>query len=120
LRAGQPVIFLENLGYANGLVVKHDASFFPLPRFAGIEQTLRPSRSATEALALHGVADYRRKSTSIVGRLPTSAEARLLRQLKSNPVFEVVRLDVDTEDRPILFGITVFCCERVRFTLERK
>ncbi|MFI5012525.1 MAG: phosphonate metabolism transcriptional regulator PhnF [Hyphomicrobiales bacterium] len=117
---GRSVLFLENLGYANGQVVKHDASYFPLPRFEGIETVLKRESSVTAALAAHGVADYRRKSTSIVGRLPSPSEARLLRQLPSNPIFEVVRLDVDENDRPILFGITTFSCERVRFTLGQK
>ena len=116
---GEPVVYMESLGYANGQVVKHDTNYFPLPRFEAIEPTLRTASSVTAALTAHGVDDYLRKTTSIVGRLPSPAEARLLRQLPANPIFEITRLDIDKADRPVLFGVTVFSCERVRLTLER-
>jgi GntR family phosphonate transport system transcriptional regulator len=118
LKPGRPVIQMECLGYADGQVVKWDANYFPLPRFAAMKPTLKTARSVTEALAAHGVADYKRRSTSIVGRLPSPTEARLLRQLPSNPVFEIIRTDVDLAGRPIIFGTTIFSCERVRLTLE--
>lgn len=117
LKAGRPVLLMEILGYANGQVVKHDTNYFPLPRFRDFERTLRQTGSVTEALAQEGIADYRRRSTSIIGRPPTPREARLLRQLPSNPIFEIVRVDVDLADRPVLFGVTLFSCERVRLTL---
>jgi GntR family phosphonate transport system transcriptional regulator len=112
-----PLLTMEILGYADGQVVKHDLNHFPLPRFATLEPVLRRTGSVTEALKEYGVADYRRRSTSIVGRLPTAAEARLLRQLPSQPVFDCVRLDVDLDGAPILAGRTLFSCERVRLTL---
>jgi GntR family phosphonate transport system transcriptional regulator len=115
---GRAVILMECLGYADGQVVKWDTNYFPLPRFAAMKPTLKTAPSVTAALAAHGVADYKRRSTSIVGRLPTPNEARLLRQLPSNPVFETVRSDVDLAGRPIIFGVTIFSCERVRLMLE--
>lgn len=108
---------MELLGYADGQVVKHDTNFFPLPRFAGFESHLRRAGSVTEALAKVGIADYRRAETTIIGRLPTPTEARLLRQLPSQPVFECLRVDVDLDDAPILMGCTIFSCERVRLVL---
>lgn len=108
---------MELLGYADGQVVKHDTNYFPLPRLKGFEPRLRSAGSVTEALAVIGVADYRRAHTSIIGRLPTPSEARLLRQLPSQPVLECFRIDVDTESRPILAGRTLFSCERVRLVL---
>lgn len=115
--AGSDVVLMELLGYANGQVVKHDTNHFPLPRFEGFEPVLRGTGSVTEAFAAFGIADYRRRHTSIVGRLPTAAEARMLRQLPSQPVFECLRVDVDPADRPIVVGRTIFSCERVRLTL---
>ena len=120
VKPGRPVIVMECLGYADGQAVKHDTNYFPLPRFAAMKPALKTARSVTDALAAHGVADYKRRSTSIVGRLPTPAEARLLRQLPSNPVFEIIRTDVDLAGRPIIFGVTIFSCERVRLTLEAR
>ncbi len=114
---GEGVLLMELLGYANGEVVKHDTNYFPLPRFEGFEVELRNTRSVTEALATRGVVDYRRKSTSIIGRLPSPTEARLLRQLPASPVFEILRTDIDGDDVPILFGITIFSCTRVRLIL---
>jgi GntR family phosphonate transport system transcriptional regulator len=111
------VLAMELLGYANGQVVKHDQNFFPLPRFKEFEESLRKSNSVTEAFDRVGIADYFRKSTSIIGRLPSPAEARLLRQLPSQPIFECVRLDAEMSGTPILFGITKFSCERVRLTI---
>lgn len=117
IRVGRLVLRMESLGYANGQVVKHDTNYFPLPRFKSMESAIQRSRSVTDALAKHGVQDYKRRHTSIIGRLPTQAEARTLRQLPVNPVFEIIRLDVDLSGQPIIFGITVFSCERVRLTL---
>ena len=111
------VIAMELLGYANGQVVKHDLNHFPLPRFKGFEEILKKTNSVTEALNEAGIADYCRKSTSIVGRLPSPAEARLLRQLPSQPIFECVRLDTEIGGSPILYGVTKFSCERVRLMI---
>lgn len=111
------VLFMELLGYADGLIVKHDSNFFPLPRFEGFEEYLRRTHSVTEALLAFGVNDCRRKSTSVVGRLPTPAEARQLRQLPSQPIFECQRVDTDEDGRPIIFGVTKFNCERVRLVV---
>jgi GntR family phosphonate transport system transcriptional regulator len=108
---------MELLGYANGQVVKHDTNYFPLPRFDGFQRHLRQTNSVTEALASYGIGDYRRSHTSIVGRLPTPLEARLLRQLPSQPVFECFRMDVDPSGAPILCGRTIFSCERVRLVM---
>jgi GntR family transcriptional regulator, phosphonate transport system regulatory protein len=116
-RAGAPVLLMELLGYANGQVVKHDINYFPLPRFEEFEARLRQSGSVTEALQQFGIPDYRRRSTSIIGRLPEPAEARLLRQLRAQPIFECLRVDVDAGGAPILFGRTIFSCERVRLIL---
>ncbi len=117
LPGGGKVLFVELLGYADGLVVKHDANYFPLPRFDGFETALRRTTSVTDALASVGIVDYHRESTSIIGRLPSPAEARLLRQLPSEPIFECERLDADEAGKPILFGITKFSCERVRLVV---
>lgn len=117
LAEGAQVLAMELLGYADGLIVKHDRNYFPLPRFDGFEVILRQTRSVTDALAAFGIDDFHRKSTSIVGRLPTAAEARLLRQLPSQPIFECQRLDVDEAETPIIFGITKFNCERVRLVV---
>lgn len=117
LRQPARTLRMELLGYADGQVVKHDTNYFPLPRFRGFEAHLRKAGSVTEALARIGIVDYRRTRTSIIGRLPTPAEARLLRQLPTQPVLECFRVDVDTESRPILAGRTLFSCERVRLVL---
>lgn len=117
LRRGSFVIFMEFLGYTNGQIVKHDRNYFPLPRFGGFDKVLRASPSVTAALATVGVSDYHRVSTSIIGRLPTAAEARLLRQLPSQPIFECQRLDADESNDPIIYGTTIFSCERVRLTV---
>jgi GntR family phosphonate transport system transcriptional regulator len=108
---------MEILGYANGQVVKHDINFFPLPRFSGLEDLLRETNSVTEALRRFGIGDYRRAQTSIIGRLPSPVEARMLRHLAGQPVFECFRIDVDFESTPILAGRTIFSCERVRLVL---
>jgi GntR family phosphonate transport system transcriptional regulator len=114
---GAEVMRVELLGYANGQVVTQDLNHFPLPRFDAFEPVLRRTQSLTEAFTAFGIADYRRKVTSIVGRLPTAKEARLLRQLPAQPVFECFRIDVDAADLPIVVGETIFSCERVRLVL---
>lgn len=117
LPRGESTMFMEILGYANGQVVKHDRHYFPLPRFEGFDKVLKVSQSVTEALTRVGISDYQRVSTSIIGRLPTAAEARLLRQLPSQPIFECQRVEADESNYPIIYGITVFSCERVRLTV---
>ena len=62
--------------------------------------------------------DYRRKGTWILGRLPSAAEARLLRIARTRPVLEVQKLDVDAQDRPVCFGIGCHAADRLQFFIE--
>jgi GntR family phosphonate transport system transcriptional regulator len=59
-----------------------------------------------------GVVDIRRRQTKVTSELPSSSDARLLRQLRTRPVLVAQSVDVDAADVPIN-------CKRVRFAGER-
>lgn len=115
---GAPVIALELLVEADGMVVGHGWNYYDAERFRGIDDGYRRTGSFSRALGLFGVDDFRRRETSIIARMPTKAEARLLRQSRTQPVIEQVKVDVDGAGKPIAYGVSVYAGERLRFVVR--
>lgn len=118
LAVGDPVLRVEALISAEGRPLGLGRNLYPLGRFPDLAARLRATGSSSEALASLGVPDYRRKGTWILGRLPSAAEARLLRIARTRPVLEVQKLDVDAQDRPVGFGIGCHAADRLQFFIE--
>ena len=118
LETGEPVIWRQATGFADDVPINVGSTYFPLIRFPDLVEQLKGAKSITEALGASGVGDYRRASTRIFTRLPTSAEAASLRQPAGQPVLVTEAIDVDLEDHPISYGVTCFAGARVQITVE--
>jgi GntR family phosphonate transport system transcriptional regulator len=117
VRRGAGVVRGTSIGFADGVPISHGRSFFPAARFPGLAGRLGEEGSISTALASYGVADYHRRSTRIVSRLPSTEEALRLRQPAGEPVLVTEAVDVDPGDRPIRYGVTCFAGARVQLTV---
>lgn len=119
LVVGARAVALEVTIEAGDRILGYGWAWFDALRFPGIEECFRRSGSFSQALAMFGVTDYRRQETSMIARLPSKAEARILKQVRTQPVIEQVKLDVDPAGRPLSYGVAVYAAERIRFLVRR-
>ena len=114
LKRGDRVIMVERACRADGYIVGIARHYFPAARFRELRDALKRTASISDALNALGVANYFRRSTTVSTRLPSSREARLLRQSAARPVLVTKSVNVDAHDRPIEFGTTLFLADRVQ------
>jgi GntR family phosphonate transport system transcriptional regulator len=108
----------EYVSLANGRVFDHCEAYFSAARFRGLDQVFARTRSVTATLTEFGIHDYFRSFTRVSARLPGAALARLLDQPARRPVLEVESLNVDTQGRPVQYGLTRFAGERVQLLVQ--
>ena len=118
LREGAPVIRIETLGVADGTPLTYGILEFPLPRFTGLDEAYRRLGSVTDALMEFGVADYTRRVTRLIARMPTAVEANHLGQSIDRPVLQSEAVNVDAEGTPIQHSLTVFAGDRVQMIVQ--
>ena len=118
LPPGEPVHNILRLGRADGVPVNLSDAWYPVRRFPGLTVQRTGGVGTSEVLATYGVADYRRARSTILTRLPTTAEARLLDQPANQPVLVVRKVDTDLSGVPIAFSETAWAGERVQFSVE--
>ncbi len=118
LRRGAPVVLLERLGSADGRPVSLGRHHFPAGRLPGIAAALRETDTITEALRRVGVPDYLRRVTRVSARMPSAAEARLLRMPHSRPVLEGESVNADLDGRLIEYGLALYPTPRVQIVFE--
>jgi GntR family phosphonate transport system transcriptional regulator len=118
LPEGALVMRIETLSVADGIPMSYGTHEFPLPRFAGIDEAYRRLGSVTEALRELGVADYTRKVTRLLARLPTEREAHFLDQSVSRPVLQSEAINVDLQGRPTHHSLGVFAGDRVQMIVQ--
>ena len=109
----QLVLRVQTLGVAGRHVLHVSERFFPLPRFAGLDQRVRTCGSITQALAELGVTDYVRRDSHISAALPSEHIAVLLRQAVRCPTLRVESVNEDLAHRPIEYAVAYFAGERV-------
>lgn len=118
VRVGAPLLVLETLGEADGRPMSVAAHYFPAKRFAGLEEAYLATRSITKALERLGVRDYTRKVTRVTARMPTADEARLLAQPATRPILLAESVNIDSERKPIEYGLARFASDRVQLVFE--
>ncbi len=118
LPPGAPIVVLERLGLADGRPVALGSHSFPAERLPGIAAALGREPTITTALAAVGVADYRRRSTKVSARLPSPAEATLLRTARNRPLLVCENTNVDGDGRIVELGITRHPTPRVQIVFE--
>lgn len=114
LAPGAAIIEIEAVGAVGGVPVSYAVHRFPAERFAGLPKAFADSLSITAALAACGVADYTRRTTRLLARMPDAREARCLEQPVSRPVLQSEAVNVDTAGVPIQRSVTIFSGDRVQ------
>jgi GntR family phosphonate transport system transcriptional regulator len=117
LAAGAPVIEIETQGRADGVPMSYAVHRFPAERFAALPEAFAASLSITAALAACGVADYTRRTTRLLARMPSDLEAHYLEQPASRPILQADAVNVDPQGVPIQRSITVFSGDRVQIVV---
>jgi GntR family phosphonate transport system transcriptional regulator len=114
---GAQVLRLETLRDLDGRPLALGTHYFPAARFPRLVDFYRESGSITRALASSGVSDYERKVTRVTARMPEAADARLLQQPGSRPILVTESVNIDSEGRPVEFGLTRFASDRTQIVL---
>jgi GntR family transcriptional regulator, phosphonate transport system regulatory protein len=118
LRPGARVVLLERLGLADDRPVSLARHWFPAMRLPGLLEALRKSPRITEALREVGVDDYLRQTTRVTARMPTPAEAELLRMPRTRPVLIAENINVDRGGTVIEYGVGCYPTPRVQIVFE--
>lgn len=114
---GAEVVMLERLGLADDLPVSLATHWFPAT-LPGIALALQQEATVTAALAAAGVKDYRRSRTRVSARLPSAAEAALLRTARNRPLLICENTNQDAEGRIVEFCLTRHPTPRVQVVFE--
>jgi GntR family phosphonate transport system transcriptional regulator len=117
LAEGDSVVYLWVVGEADGEPLLFGKNFYPGTRFRTLPTVFREVGSLTKALKAFQIEDYKRKSTKLIARLPTTEEARYLAQPRNEPIIETRSIDVDLLNRRISFSITCFSADRIQFVM---
>lgn len=117
LAPGAPIVEIAAVGEVDGAPVSYAVHRFPADRFAALPEAFADSRSITAALAACGVADYTRRTTRLLARMPDAREARFLAQPVSRPVLQSDSVNIDAEGVPIQRSITIFSGDRVQIVI---
>ena len=118
VRVGSRVVLFERLGLADGRPVSLARHHFPAARLKGILEALRASPRITEALRAVGVDDYLRQQTRVTARLPTQAEADMLRMARNRPVLAAENINVDRAGTIVEFAVSCYPTPRVQIVFE--
>ena len=122
---GDPVVRIEHLGEADGIPIYFGRHYFPAARFPRVADDFRGfgTERSTEIvfariLEAHGFGDFRRKAIRIGARLPDAEEARYLQMGRATPLVETRIVFVDRQDRPVMYGFSAYCSDRVELTID--
>ena len=118
LEKNAKVLMVEILDEANNQPIALATAYYPAARFAGLLEMLSDGTRTTDILRHFGVVDYLRAESRITTQMPSDETARLLKQAATRPVLCVECLDVDMDGRPIKYGETVFCGDRVQLVVS--
>lgn len=118
LDAAARVILLEVNSFAGEVIIATSNVYFPADRFPDVAHFYAEFKSTTRTYQHYGIDDYKRQSTRISSRPPTDDEARKLFQPVSRPVMITKKVDVDASGNPISYSETLWCSDRVEFSME--
>jgi GntR family transcriptional regulator, phosphonate transport system regulatory protein len=119
IRAGGRVIRIDTLGRANGRPISLGRHYFPARRVPDLIAQFERWRSITEALKRLGIEEYRRLWTRVVARLPTPAEAHLLRMAVTQPLLVTESVNIEGAVRPIEYGEARFASDRIQLVIDQ-
>jgi GntR family phosphonate transport system transcriptional regulator len=115
---GAAVARVDLLTSLDGRPMSLTSHFFPLPRFAGIDQAIVESLSITQAFKRFGVADYYRKRTTIFARAADAAEQSALRLRKAEPLLITLAVNYGPNGAPIHYLRVRWAASLVQLEVE--
>jgi len=118
ISAGGPLCVYHGLSSADGQAIAVFESLFPLSRLPDIAAALTETSSVTEALRLHGVADYTRASTRLTAVRATATQALHLHLREGDPLLRTSGVNIDAAGAPLEYGRSWFAGDRVTLTLD--
>jgi GntR family transcriptional regulator, phosphonate transport system regulatory protein len=118
LAAGTRVLKVQTLSEGNAQPLSLMTAWYPAARFEGLLEMLQEGLGTTEILRRLGVEDYMRAESRVTTLMPSEETARLLRQAPTRPLLCVASIDVDLAGKPIKFGETLFCGDRVQLSVR--
>lgn len=118
MKSGSKIAVVETVGFADDSPISVSSNYIPLKRFPDFIKVYKAEMSMTRSFKLLGVEDYSRKWSKILTRLPSSEDARWLKQPQSQPILCVESVDVDKNLKPIVFHDVHFGGGRVQLTIE--
>jgi GntR family phosphonate transport system transcriptional regulator len=92
---------VDTVRLVDGAPVCISSSYFPLPRFEGIEKFILETGSFTESWLHYGIEESRIYESRITAAPLSGAYADILGQHRGRPVIVLVNIDVDAEGTPI-------------------
>ncbi|QRM32362.1 phosphonate metabolism transcriptional regulator PhnF [Microvirga sp. VF16] len=92
---------VDTLTVVDNIVVAAASSYFPLPRFEGIEKLIAETGSFSESWKQLGVPDYHRCESRISAIALSKADAELLAMPRSHPAIFITNINVDGDGVPI-------------------
>ncbi|MDE5447015.1 phosphonate metabolism transcriptional regulator PhnF [Bradyrhizobium sp. CSA207] len=95
---------VDTLTVVDGLAVAVASSYFPLPRFEGIEQIIVETGSFSEAWRRYGVNTYKRQETRISAIALSKPDAEWLGLPRRQPIIQVTNINVDADGIPIVLS----------------
>lgn len=118
LAVGSEVHWLETLGQLDGRPISVGSHYFPVARFPDLDEVHRREGSITRTLTHFGCGDYERRVTKVTARMPGAGDAELLRQGRARPVLVTESVNVDSDGRPVEYGLTRFAADRFQIVFE--
>src|SRR5262249_62168309 len=118
LKAGQPLIRIEALRFADRPPICIGTHWLSAERFPEAGRAYAAARSMTKLLAHYDVRDYRRASTRITAGIVDATDAARLDLVLGRPILAVDSTDVDAEGRRLITKHVRFAAERVQFLVE--
>ncbi len=117
--SGAPVLEMHTINRADGVALSLARSFFPLPRFLGLDQMFATKGSLTKAYKKLGIDDYKRLSTRITARPADAGEAQSLDIPPGRTLLVVNSINVDMAGERIQATQSRFVADRVELVVER-
>lgn len=112
------VVFLERVGFAEDVPISISRHYFSHERFPFFKDFYQRKGSVTETLVACGVPDFIRQRTVIDARVPTAEECSILNVPKHVPLLHTKSWNVDSFQRPLEYGESLFASDRVELEIN--
>lgn len=110
---------IETLNSADDTPIVYARHSFPADRMPDFPAHIRETQSVTEAFRRSGIPDYVRAWTRLIADRPGPMIAQHLRMSEGRPCLRTESLNLDPQGRPVQYGHSWFCSDRVQLVVDR-